>query len=91
MRANTVARTKKQERQSLTPQRVEPEWLRLQDVFPIFGLRRPWLYALEKKGVLRFKRLAFAGSQRPVVVVRTADVRALIESAPDSQPATSTK
>lgn len=46
---------------------------------PIFDLRRGWYYQAEAKGLLKFRRVNMPGRTRGVVLVRVADVEALIE------------
>ena len=46
---------------------------------PIFGLRRGWYYQAEAAGLLTFRRITMPGRTRGVVLVRVADVEALIE------------
>ena len=46
---------------------------------PVFGLKRGWYYQAEAKGLLKFRRVNMPGRTRGVVLVRVADVEALVE------------
>lgn len=69
-------------RQTLEIETSGPRYMRVpppNESDPIFGLRRGWYYLAETKGLLKFRRVNMPGRTRGVVLVRVADVEALIE------------
>ena len=49
------------------------------EIDPHFGLSRSYYYALEKRGALKLHRILNPGREKGIVLVRFADVLALIE------------
>lgn len=65
-----------------TAQELRPLYVRIPAVGesdPVFGLRRGWYYSAEAMGLLKLRRVNMPGRTRGVVLVRVADVEALIE------------
>jgi hypothetical protein len=81
-RARSIPEASKPPQESRAPR---PEFFRLPkgdagEIDPHFGLSRSYYYALEKRGVLKLHRILNPGREKGIVLVRFADVLALIES-----------